>query len=214
MWDLQWSCQRHLSRTDSGKFEGKVQVPWGRKVAYKYIVDGRLTTTDDQPTEWSPQGFVNNVYNAPARPATPEPPAPEPEPVAEPQATSVVSDVVTAVKDTAVAMVEAIAPGTTETPEPTPAIATDESKEVVLEQPVTQDPVPEPEAQVVPEEPMLHDEIVAEAVLPQPAEQIEAAPTVPVPVLPLTTEKDTQLDTAVVEGAATSEPEQIGRAHV
>lgn len=201
-----WSCQRHLSRTDSGKFEGKVQVPWGCKVAYKYIVDGRWTTTDDQPTEWSPQGFVNNVYNAPARPATPEPPAPEPEPVAEPQATSVVSNVVTAVKDTAVAMVAAIAPGTTEAPEPTPATATDvEATEFV--EPETQDSVPEPVAQVAPEEPTPHDEIAAEAVLPQPAEQIEAAPTVPVPVLPLTTEKDTQLDTTIVEGSATKEPE-------
>lgn len=48
-----------------------VKVPWGRKVAFKYIVDGRWTTTDTQPTELDPMGNINNVYIAPSRPSQP-----------------------------------------------------------------------------------------------------------------------------------------------
>ncbi|EKM59599.1 carbohydrate-binding module family 48 protein, partial [Phanerochaete carnosa HHB-10118-sp] len=222
-----WSCSRHLSRTDSGRFEGAVPVPWGRKVAYKYVVDGRWTTTDDQPTEWDPQGFVNNVYSAPARPATPQPPAPEPEPIAGPQPAGYVSGAISTVKDAAAAMVEAIAPGTTETTQPTHAIAADESEGVALEtaraaheEPAAEvaesapsEAAPEPEAQTetpapAPEGPTPHEELTAEAVLPQPAEQTEAAPNVPVPILPLAVEdKDKQLETTVIEGTATSQPE-------
>ncbi|GJE84747.1 carbohydrate-binding module family 48 protein [Phanerochaete sordida] len=218
-----WSCAHHLSRTDSGKFEGKVPVPWGRKVAYKYIVDGRWTTTDDQPTEWDPQGFVNNVYNAPARPAPPEPSAPEAESPAAPEGTGIIPNVISSVTNAAVAMVEAIAPGTTETLQPTPAVE-DEANEVVLAETAHEEvtvvesappeAAPEPEAQAeaspapAPEEPTPHQDITAEAVLPQPAEQIEAAPVVPVPVLPLAAEEqDKQLETTIVEGTATSQPE-------
>lgn len=216
---MQWSQSHHLSRTDAGRFEGTVKIDWGRRVAYKYIVDGRWTTTDDQPTEWSPQGYVNNVYNAPTRPTIPEPPAPEPEPVSSAQSVGYVNGVLSTVKDAAVAMVEVIAPGTIETPQPTPAIATDESKDAA---PATADEKELPadvvesatsdvaEAASAPasEEPTPHEELTAEAVLPQPAEQTEAAPAVPVPVLPLAAEdKDEQLETTIVEGSATSQPE-------
>ncbi|KAI9001145.1 immunoglobulin E-set, partial [Trametes punicea] len=63
-----WSCSHHLTRTPSGHFEGTIKVPWGETVQYKYIVDGRWTTTDDQPTELDPIGNLNNVLRAPARP--------------------------------------------------------------------------------------------------------------------------------------------------
>ena len=55
-----------------------MQVPWGDKIAYKYIVDGRWTTTDDQPTELDPMGNLNNVLRAPARPSPTPAPAPAP----------------------------------------------------------------------------------------------------------------------------------------
>lgn len=165
---------------------------------------------------------MNNVYSAPARPPTPEPLAPEPEPVsAEPQPAGYVNGVLSTVKDAAVAMVEAIAPGTTETPQPTPAIATDESKDVALAAVDEKEPTAEvvesatseaaedvPAPAPAPEEPTPHEELTAEAVLPQPAEQTEAAPAVPVPVLPLAAEdKSEQLETTIVEGSATGQPE-------
>ncbi|KZT74568.1 carbohydrate-binding module family 48 protein, partial [Daedalea quercina L-15889] len=62
-----WSSSTHLTKTSSG-FEGTARVPYGAKVAYKYIVDGRWTTADGQPTEFDPVGNVNNVYSAPAAP--------------------------------------------------------------------------------------------------------------------------------------------------
>ncbi|OBZ71911.1 hypothetical protein A0H81_08264 [Grifola frondosa] len=72
-----WSCSTRLSKTPTG-FEGTVKIPWGQKVTYKYVVDGRWTTTDDQPTELDPIGNLNNVYTSPARPSPttqPSPPA-------------------------------------------------------------------------------------------------------------------------------------------
>ncbi|KAI0698885.1 carbohydrate-binding module family 48 protein, partial [Cytidiella melzeri] len=62
-----WTGSHRLTRTANG-FEGTVQVPWGRKIAYKYIVDGRWTTTDDQSTELDTIGNLNNIFHAPARP--------------------------------------------------------------------------------------------------------------------------------------------------
>ncbi|EIW82488.1 carbohydrate-binding module family 48 protein [Coniophora puteana RWD-64-598 SS2] len=68
-----WSRSIHMSRTGGG-YESRVAVPWGEKVAYKFIVDGRWTTSDQQPTERDRAGNLNNVYHAPQ-------PAPAPEPV-------------------------------------------------------------------------------------------------------------------------------------
>lgn len=152
---LQWSCSRYLTKSNSGFFEGIVQIPWGEKVAYKYIVDGRWTTTDDRPTEMDNEGNLNNVYRAPARPEspfkvtpipTPAPaPAPAPEAVTETKAqtgqaesgsegssvgavgavgavTAAVVGVVETAKQAAVDMVEAMAPGTTDTPAATPVV--------------------------------------------------------------------------------------------
>ncbi|KAI0698886.1 hypothetical protein BC835DRAFT_624170 [Cytidiella melzeri] len=111
-------------------------------------------------------------------------------------------------------MVEAMAPGTTETPQPTPAVGTDSSKEqawgvaVVVQDHIVNPsteaaqavaetvqskvesvtaPVPNPEA--APAEaavPTPKEEVNAEAVLPVPVEETSTAPIVPVPVLPLT----------------------------
>ncbi|KAI0034430.1 hypothetical protein K488DRAFT_12905, partial [Vararia minispora EC-137] len=61
-----------LSRTPTG-FEAPVRVPFGEKIQYKFVVDGRWLTDDSAPTT-SEGGFINNVYAAPARPE------PEPQP--------------------------------------------------------------------------------------------------------------------------------------
>lgn len=103
-----------------------MKLPWGEKVTYKYIVDGRWTTTDDQATELDPAGNLNNILRVPARPEPALAPAPAaaPEPEAtpeEPPTVGVVNGIVETAKQAAVSMVEALAPGTAETPAETPA---------------------------------------------------------------------------------------------
>jgi len=65
----QWSRSMHLVRGPSG-FEGTVRVPWGQKVAYKFIVDGRWMTTDQALTEPDGAGNTNNIYYAPPNPTS------------------------------------------------------------------------------------------------------------------------------------------------
>ena len=128
MCSLQWSCTQHLSRSSSGNFQGTVKVPWGDTVTYKYIVDGRWTTTDDQPTELDPMGNLNNILRAPARPASPRMYAPPPvivpseKPKPEAQPAGKLNGFVETAKQAVVDMVEALAPGTAVTPAETPVV--------------------------------------------------------------------------------------------
>ncbi|KAI0366380.1 hypothetical protein BV20DRAFT_971893 [Pilatotrama ljubarskyi] len=217
-----WSCSHHLNRTPSGRFEGTFQVPWGDTVQYKYIVDGRWTTTDDQPTELDNIGNLNNVLRAPARPPTPKPkaaPQPEPAPIQEEkpaEETSTVGKVngfVETARQAVVGMVEAIAPGTTETPAETPAAEKSEPAPAP-EKPVVEEPTPAP-APTEPEPAVT--EITTEAILPSSPAPV--APGVPVHVLPLSTEPPLEtksipfadvseskpLETTIVEGSTTAE---------
>ncbi|KAH7931364.1 hypothetical protein BV22DRAFT_998932, partial [Leucogyrophana mollusca] len=66
----QWSSSIHLVKGPSG-FEAKVRVPWGERVPYKFIVDGRWVTRDDQPTEPDQPGNINNIYVSPSKPESP-----------------------------------------------------------------------------------------------------------------------------------------------
>jgi len=96
----QWKGTVHMQKSAVG-FEAHVLVPWGQKALYKFVVDGRWTLHEDQPTETDPIGNVNNVYDAPpmppppapaalpALPSVPEVQAPQDEPKPEP---SVVPD--------------------------------------------------------------------------------------------------------------------------
>ncbi|KAI0676804.1 hypothetical protein C8Q78DRAFT_46838 [Trametes maxima] len=199
-----WSCSHHLHKTRSGVFEGVLQVPWGETVQYKYIVDGRWTTTDDQPTELDPIGNLNNVLRAPARP-------PSPKPAPRDQSTAGrVNGFVTTAKQAAVSIVEALAPGTAVTPAQTPVV------EKAEQAPTPSEPAPAPAPAPPAPEPAA-TEITSEAVLPtSPA---PAAPEVPVTILPLSTEPPSEatsipsadvseskpLETTVVEGSATAE---------
>lgn len=131
----QWSRTIYLSRAPNG-FATTVRIPWGQKVSYKYIVDGLWTTTDTQPTELDPMGNINNVYNAPARPAQPKTASPsavlapsvavstpiknEVAPASKP------NGVLTTAKETAAGMAEAIAPSVEE-PAPKAAPLSDEA---------------------------------------------------------------------------------------
>ncbi|EPQ59650.1 hypothetical protein GLOTRDRAFT_15331, partial [Gloeophyllum trabeum ATCC 11539] len=71
----QWSCSTHLNKTPSG-FEAKVHVPWSQKIMYKFVVDGRWTTADGQPSEYDSAGNLNNVYQSPPKPEPPVMPSP------------------------------------------------------------------------------------------------------------------------------------------
>ena len=75
---FQWSSSVHLRRTNAG-FEAPVRIPWQEKLTYKFVVDGRWTVNDAEPTEYDHSGFINNVYTAPPKPAEPQP-EPQPEP--------------------------------------------------------------------------------------------------------------------------------------
>ncbi|KAG8218341.1 Mechanosensitive ion channel-domain-containing protein [Butyriboletus roseoflavus] len=63
----QWSSSIHLAKGDAG-FSGTVKVPWGQKVAYKFIVDGLWKCRDDRPQEDDGHGNVNNVLRTPEEP--------------------------------------------------------------------------------------------------------------------------------------------------
>ncbi|KAH9943015.1 uncharacterized protein BXZ73DRAFT_97081 [Epithele typhae] len=174
-----WSRSHYLSRSPSGYFKGSVQIPWGEKVTYKYIVDGRWTTTDDQPTELDPMGNLNNVMRAPAAPAPAPAPEPAPVPVVKkeepkPEPTPAPADApgfVETARRAAVNMVEAIAPGTAMTPVQTPSVETPTAGPEAAPEPVPAPP--EVEATV---------EASAAAV---PSEPTVVAPIVPVPIVSL-----------------------------
>lgn len=59
-------------------------MPWGQKVLYKFIVDGRWVVHEKQPVEPDRAGNINNVYLAPPKPTGPlleSPPAVVDQPV-------------------------------------------------------------------------------------------------------------------------------------
>ncbi|KIJ19880.1 carbohydrate-binding module family 48 protein [Paxillus involutus ATCC 200175] len=72
----QWSSSIRLAKGDVG-FSGTVKIPWGEKVAYKFIVDGYWLCRDDRPQEDDGHGNINNFLRVPVKPAplpTQEPP--------------------------------------------------------------------------------------------------------------------------------------------
>lgn len=44
-----------------------MKVPWGQKVAYKFIVDGRWRCRDDLPQEDDGHGNMNNILRTPEK---------------------------------------------------------------------------------------------------------------------------------------------------
>lgn len=91
-----WSGNTHALERDpsTGYFSTTVPVPYGEKVAYKYVVDGQWMTREDEAKEWGMFAFfaveersltdvsadsagnMNNVYTAPHAPKVSEPTAP------------------------------------------------------------------------------------------------------------------------------------------
>ncbi|KIK99689.1 carbohydrate-binding module family 48 protein, partial [Paxillus rubicundulus Ve08.2h10] len=63
----QWSSSIHLAKGDVG-FSGTVKIPWGEKVAYKFIVDGYWLCRDDRPQEDDGHGNINNFFRVPVKP--------------------------------------------------------------------------------------------------------------------------------------------------
>jgi hypothetical protein len=71
---LQWSCSVHMTKTPTG-FVGTTKIPWGEKIKFKYVVDGKWVLHENQTTETDPGGFVNHVYTAPPAPPAQEAPS-------------------------------------------------------------------------------------------------------------------------------------------
>ena len=182
-------------------------MPWGSRIHYKFIVDGVWTIVDGQPTEYDHEGNLNNVFDSPAPPPTPRDsessvPAPEPTVIEPTQPTEPANGVLATIKEAAVAVVEVIAPGTAQTSAANVSEPVSQVEEIVEVVDV------EESGDSAPEE--IVEEITAEVVLPVSTEGIPAAPIVPVPVLPLSTgDEEKQLETTIVEGSMTGQPEPI-----
>ncbi|BGP25019.1 Cruciform DNA binding protein [Rhodotorula toruloides] len=54
-----------LAKQADGSFVGHVQLPFGKKVLYKYVVDGQWMPNHNEPTETDLSGNVNNVLHVP-----------------------------------------------------------------------------------------------------------------------------------------------------
>ncbi|KAF5393711.1 hypothetical protein D9757_000303 [Collybiopsis confluens] len=64
----QWAKSLRLVKEEDG-YRGKIEVKWGEKILYKYIVDGEWVPDIQQPTEVDSAGNTNNVFIAPTKPA-------------------------------------------------------------------------------------------------------------------------------------------------
>jgi hypothetical protein len=182
---LQWSSSVRLERNPNG-FEGPVRIPFGEKIQYKFIVDGRWVTNDRAPTE-ADGGFINNVYTAPPRPATVL--AQEPELAANGSAVTAPQNVTSE----ALPVDGAPAPSADGSFKPTPKEVKDGSSKPMLEElkdepaleeakVVSPEPVSE-EAKVEPSEPVLEE---AKDVPSEPA--TEEVKDTAIPVADATTE--------------------------
>lgn len=64
----QWSRSLSLPRSSANShFAGTIKVPYGCPTRYKFIVDGEWKVKPEEPTELSPEGFLNNVYYVPLK---------------------------------------------------------------------------------------------------------------------------------------------------
>jgi 1,4-alpha-glucan branching enzyme len=58
-----WSGNTHVLERDgrTGYFKATVPVPYGEKVAYKYVVDGQWMTREDEAKEWGESRFDGSL---------------------------------------------------------------------------------------------------------------------------------------------------------
>ncbi|KAJ7507451.1 hypothetical protein B0H11DRAFT_1967129 [Mycena galericulata] len=62
-----WSSSVHLVKNETG-FHGSTLIPYGTKIAYKYVVDSDWVCENTTPTEADAAGHLNNVYTSPPKP--------------------------------------------------------------------------------------------------------------------------------------------------
>ncbi|KAJ3561992.1 hypothetical protein NP233_g9850 [Leucocoprinus birnbaumii] len=63
-----WSKSLQLSRSSGNDlFTATIKVPYGCPTRYKFIVDGEWAVKPDQPTEYSPEGYLNNIHYVPLK---------------------------------------------------------------------------------------------------------------------------------------------------
>ncbi|WVQ85511.1 hypothetical protein IAT38_007676 [Cryptococcus sp. DSM 104549] len=67
----EWSATATpLHKQPDGSFSAEIPLPYGEKQAFKYVVDGEWKVREDEAKEWDAAGNMNNIYTAPAAPAT------------------------------------------------------------------------------------------------------------------------------------------------
>ncbi|SCV72197.1 BQ2448_4891 [Microbotryum intermedium] len=71
-----WKSTLPLAKGADAKHSAAVQIPYGEKITFKYVVDGNWQFNPNEPHETDASGNVNNVFTAPAAPAVVETPAP------------------------------------------------------------------------------------------------------------------------------------------
>ncbi|GAA5933953.1 hypothetical protein JCM1841_002543 [Sporobolomyces salmonicolor] len=57
-----------LGKQPDGTFSGQIALPYGQKIAYKYVVDGDWKHNESEPSETDASGNVNNVFTVPEKP--------------------------------------------------------------------------------------------------------------------------------------------------
>ncbi|GAA5878198.1 hypothetical protein JCM1840_004033 [Sporobolomyces johnsonii] len=66
---LSWKCSLPpLGKQPDGTFAGQIALPYGQKIAYKYVVDGNWKHNESEPSETDASGNVNNVFTVPEKP--------------------------------------------------------------------------------------------------------------------------------------------------
>ncbi|KAA1121979.1 hypothetical protein PGTUg99_013116 [Puccinia graminis f. sp. tritici] len=65
----QWKSSLELQKKTSGKFSAPIELEFGSKVSYKYVVDGTWRHNPNEPTETDSSGNVNNVFQVPQHPS-------------------------------------------------------------------------------------------------------------------------------------------------
>ncbi|KAG0147635.1 hypothetical protein CROQUDRAFT_655833 [Cronartium quercuum f. sp. fusiforme G11] len=72
----QWQSPLELFKEQSGKFGRSIELEYGSRVLYKYVVDGNWRHNPNEPTETDLHGNINNLLEVPPYVS----PSPSPEP--------------------------------------------------------------------------------------------------------------------------------------
>ncbi|KAI7939504.1 hypothetical protein MJO29_014240 [Puccinia striiformis f. sp. tritici] len=69
----QWQSPLELQKLPTGKFSAPVELEFGSKVSYKYVIDGTWRHNPNEPIETDSSGNVNNIFHVPQHPSSVNP---------------------------------------------------------------------------------------------------------------------------------------------